>query len=226
MGLPNLPKAKMFNAVTGGVKTVAQKSTMLKTKIASEPITKTPIEKAAVDKTAGLLSTSSANIVNGVRPSAGTILGAGLAMAAITGASALVGELSNAVKTTIDRKVYAKTLDRAIEINPKLKAYDIGLLRNYYNLIAESSPTVAKNPLLVSNYLQYMLDHEGSMNFMAYKGLVDMEGQMLKNQEASNPVQSIAQKSLVDNVIKASIPQVQYKMDLVGPKDQMPSWLK
>lgn len=207
---------------SGGLKSMGQMSSEVKTKIA-----KAPVEKALVEKTAGLMSTSSAvNVVNAVRPSAGTILGAGAAMGGVMLATSLFGELGSAIKKTIDNKMYAKTLDKAVEINPKLKAYDMKLLRNYYNLIADSSPTVAKNPLLVSNYLQYMLDHEGSMNFMAYKGLVDMEGQLMKNQEAANPIQTVAQKSLVDNVIRMALPNVQYKMDLAGPKDHIPSWAK
>jgi hypothetical protein len=192
------------------------------TEIAHQPVTKKAAERAPIEKNASLLSLgSNANIVNAVRPSAGTILGAGAMMAGLMGATTLVGALSDAVKGTLNAKAYDRVFERALAINPKLKAYDHALLKQYFNLIAESSPTVAKNPLLVSNYLQYMLDHEGSMNFMAYKGLVDMEGQMLKNHEAANALQSVSQKALMDGVIRAAIPNVQYKMDLYGPKDSV-----
>ena len=214
----NMPGAVAKLYQNGGrMKSMAQISRNPITKLDSVKLAaeKTPIEKEASLMNLG----SSANIVNAVRPSAGTILGAGVMAAGIMGASSLVGALSDAVKHTMDKKVYDKVFERALSINPKLKAYDPALLRQYFNLISESSPTVAKNPLLVSNYLQYMLDHEGSMNFMAYKGLVDMEGQMLKNHEAANPLQAVSQKALMDGVIRAAIPNVQYKMDLYGPKD-------
>lgn len=194
---------------SGGKKSMGQMSSSIKTKIA-----KAPVEKASVEKSASVFGTTPTGIVNAVRPSAGSMLAAAGMLAGATVASDLLGSFSTAVRKAIDSKAYAGTLDKAVEINPKLKAYDRALLKNYYNLIAESSPTVARNPLLVSNYLQYMLDHEGSMNFMAYKGLVDMEGQMLKNQEATNPAQSTAQKALIENVLRMSIPQVQYKVDV------------
>ena len=217
-----VPIARMYQN-GGKLKSMAQ--------ISRNPITKLVSNKLAAEKVAAVKSGDqtkeaslmglgrSANIVNAVRPSAGTILGAGLMAAGIMGSTSLVGALSDTVKRTLDRKVYDKVFERALAINPKLKAYDPALLRQYFNLISESSPTVAKNPLLVSNYLQYMLDHEGSMNFMAYKGLVDMEGQMLKNHDAANPLQAISQKALMDGVIRAAIPNVQYKADVYGPKD-------
>ena len=56
---------------------------------------------------------------------------------------------------------YKKALEKAIQLNPKLASYPREELEQYFEKIVEASPTVAKNPLLVANYLDYFIDTGG-----------------------------------------------------------------
>ena len=131
---------------------------------------------------------------------AGTAAGTAIAGAALAGAGS---HLFNAVKVRlIDKPEFERSFRKALEINPSLRSYPEDELRSYFDLVCQASPTVARNPLLVSQYLKHLVSYSGSMNFNAFNELVKLEGQIIKNDEGSNKLTGIAEKALIETTIK------------------------
>ena len=162
------------------------------------------------DKTAGFMDWVSGN------PAAKMALGAlgsetakgvgkaALTASAIAGATALGGIALNKVKSQfIDQPQFKQSFDKALRINPELQHYDREQLEDYFNLVAQASPTVAKNPLLISQYLKYLLDYKGSLNFNAFSDLAKLEGQLQNNRSGgSGSVHQVINKGLIEGASK------------------------
>ena len=190
-------------------------------KVYKAPITKQAAEKSAVEKQAGealelqrgaveektAMDKEAFSLPPGTRDLA---INAGKTMA-LSGATILGGVaatgLANAVAkrvgNAIDRPKFEAVFKKAIQMDPKLQSHDINDLHRYAELIMEASPSVAMNPLLLSNYLRYLTDYQGSMNLTGYRELANLEGQLLTNRERMKPVTGIAQKALLENTIKS-----------------------
>jgi len=126
--------------------------------------------------------------------------GAGsLAVMGVTGAGNLA---YGKIRGMMDKPELERSFQRALDIDPKLRSYDQKDLREYFELVAQASPTVAKNPLLVANFLKYLIDYKGVMNFNAFKDLASLEGQLGKNRSEANMLGLGAQKAIVDTTIK------------------------
>lgn len=189
-------------------------------RIFKAPITKHAAEKAPIEKqetlplelinkTASSMEKEAFAIPQGAKDVA---LQAGKTLA-ISGATVLGGVaatgLANAVfkgiNHMVDKPKFEASFNKAVAMDPKLQSYNPQDLRRYAELILEASPSVALNPLLLSNYLRYLTDYQGSMNLTGYKQLADLEGQLLNNREKMKPVTGIAQKALIENTIKGIV---------------------
>ena len=71
-------------------------------------------------------------------------------------------------------------------------------LKKYMPLVIKSSPTVAGEPLLLANYLETMIDAQGHMNASIFSSLTDLEGSMLRNNQAKR----VFSDSLVNTAVK------------------------
>lgn len=170
--------------------------------IAQKPIVKAPVMKKTaakkeVEKTASLGTNMAQHM--------------GMTVAGVLGAAAAAGAINKAYKAVehvVNMPAMNSSFEKAIKINPKLQAYPREVLKSYFDLIAEASPTVAKNPLLVANYMQYLIDHQGGINFMSYRQLADLEGQLLSNERDAAPMTQALQKGLVDGAIKGMTDEV------------------
>lgn len=169
---------------------------------AQKPIVKAPVMKKTaakkeVEKTAGMGTNMAQHM--------------GMTVAGVLGAAAAVGAINKAYKAVdhvVNMPAMNSSFEKAIKINPKLQAYPRDVLKSYFDLIAEASPTVAKNPLLVANYMQYLIDHQGGINFMSYRQLADLEGQLLSNERDAAPMTAALQKGLVDGAMKGLTEEV------------------
>jgi methylthioribose-1-phosphate isomerase len=70
--------------------------------------------------------------------------------------------------------------------NPKLReAEEQGAdLVAYVEMIKSVSPTVAQQPLVLENYLQFLADHKGAMNFNAFRELLTVETVAQQNKQS------------------------------------------
>lgn len=118
-------------------------------------------------------------------------------------ATGLANMAAQGIGHMIDKPKFEAAFKKAIEMDPKLQSHNPADLHRYAELIMEASPSVAMNPLLLSNYLRYLTDYQGSMNLTGYRELANLEGQILNNKEKSKPVTGIAQKALLENTIKS-----------------------
>ena len=131
---------------------------------------------------------------------AGTSAATALAGAALAGVGSAT--FNAARKRFVDKPEFERSFNKSLEINPSLKSYPEDMLRAYFNLVCQASPTVAKNPLLASQYLKHLLSYQGSMNFNAFSDLTKLEGQILKNDNDSNLRTNVAEKALIETVLK------------------------
>ena len=138
--------------------------------------------------------------VKNVGIAAGTSAATALAGAALAGIG--TATFNAARKRFVDKPEFERSFLKSLEINPSLKSYPEDMLRAYFNLVCQASPTVAKNPLLASQYLKHLLSYQGSMNFNAFSDLTKLEGQILKNESDSNVRTNIAEKALIETVLK------------------------
>lgn len=159
-------------------------------------------EKTAMEKEAFNLSSLTSlppgiggDIARSALLAGGTVLGG---VAATSAANAIAKGIGN----RIDRPKFEAAFRKAVQMDPKLQSHDINDLHRYAELIMEASPSVAMNPLLLSNYLRYLTDYQGSMNLTGYRELANLEGQLLANREKAKPVTGIAQKALIESTIK------------------------
>ena len=131
---------------------------------------------------------------------AGTSAATAVAGAALAG---LGSHMFNAITNRlVDKPEFERSFRKALEINASLRSYPEDELRSYFELVCQASPSVARNPLLVSQYLKHLVSYSGSMNFNAFNELVKLEGQIIKNDEGSNKLTGIAEKALIEATIK------------------------
>lgn len=164
---------------------------MAKRPIVKAPALKKTASRKAVEKKASIGSTVAAHMA---MTTAG-VLGA-------AAAAGIINKAHSAVQHIVDTPAMNSAFDKALKINPKLKAYPVELLKSYFSLIADASPTVAKNPLLVANYMQYLIDHQGGINFRAFGELANLESQLLANERDAAPMTNAMQKALVDGAVR------------------------
>ena len=211
-GLPRSPVQGMNTKIVGRVKPVSNvKQTVKKTAIEKTAADKQPIERATVEKTAGVLAKVPNLVGSGAQAAVTAAAGVGAIWLANKGISALEKKL--------DGPAYKSALEKAIQLNPKLGAYPRAKLEEYFALIVDSSPTVAKNPLLVANYLDYLIDAGGQLNYPSYEALTKLEGQAMNNRNNAHPFMNEAIKAYTSGVIKGSFDGK--KEYLVGYKDAL-----
>ena len=189
-GLPKSPVKGMNTKIVGRVKPVSH----VKTAFEKTAIEKAVVEKASVEKTAGILEFAKGTMGSGTQAAVTAAAGVGAIWLANKGISAL--------ERLVDGPAYKKSLEKAIQLNPKLSAYPRAKLEEYFALIVESSPTVAKNPLLVANYLDYLIDAGGQLNFPGYTALTQLEGQATNNRNNAHPFLNEAIKSYTSGAVK------------------------
>ena len=63
---------------------------------------------------------------------------------------------------------------------------------------------MAKNPLLVANYLDYLIDAGGQLNFPGYQALTQLEGQAMNNRNNAHPLVNTALKAYTEGSIKST----------------------
>ena len=191
-GLPKSPVPGMNTKILGRVKPVSNvKQTVEKTAIEKTAADKQPIEKAGIEKTSGVLTGAIGS-------------GTTAAITAAAGVTALWGinKLLEKADKLMDAPEYKKSLEKAIQINPKLAAQPRAKLEQYFELIVESSPTVAKNPLLVANYLDYLIDAGGQLNFPGYTALTQLESHAMNNRNNAHPFVNEAVKAYTNGTVK------------------------
>lgn len=191
-GLPKSPVPGMNTKTLGRVKPVSN----VKSGIRKTAIEKIAVEKAVVEKTAGVLDKITSTMSAGTTAAVTAAAGVGAIWAANKGIAALERKL--------DKSAYEAALNKAIQLNPKLSAYPRAKLEEYFALIVESSPTVAKNPLLVANYLDYLIDAGGQLNFPGYQALTQLEGQAINNRNNAHPLVNTALKAYTEGAIKST----------------------
>jgi hypothetical protein len=98
----------------------------------------------------------------------------------------------------------SKSLEEAKRINPKLNSIPQETLSKYFDLVLTSSPTVATQPMLLANYLDYMIAHDGSLNFAAFKQLAELESTIANTNKTNRPLGDMAAKSIIDGTVRAN----------------------
>ena len=182
-------------------KSAAEKSESLPLELQARESEKTAMEKEAfglpsMGSVSKALTTGiGGDIARSALLAGGTVLGG---VAATGAANAIAKSIGN----RIDKPKFEAAFRKAVQMDPKLQSHDINDLHRYAELIMEASPSVAMNPLLLSNYLRYLTDYQGSMNLTGYRELANLEGQLLANREKAKPVTGIAQKALIESTIK------------------------
>ena len=109
-----------------------------------------------------------------------------------------VGAGIDAAKGLLAQTKYDKSLKDAIAMSPSLQMHGYETLKKYMPLVIKSSPTVAGEPLLLANYLETMIDAQGHMNASIFSSLTDLEGSMLRNNQAKR----VFSDSLVNTAVK------------------------
>lgn len=173
-----------------------------------QPVTKTATEHAAVDKKqaereCGEKTAASIGEILGSEAAKSFVssVAGGLGAVAAVGGATYAGNKINQMRSSADFK---RALDKAVQVNPRLRHTPKPELEAYLGLIAEASPSVARNPLLLANYLEYLLDHQGQLNYTAYGDLVKLEGNIQSNRAGANPLTGSVQKAIVDNSIRGA----------------------
>lgn len=185
----------IVNATTNSIKKYTKGRTNFKEllyKMSSEQ--NKPVEMQSVNTTEELDFEKSAAWYNS--PAVTSALGQALGTA---GALGIVGAASagiNYVSNKLNNSEYEANLKQAIRLSPALARYDINELRSYMKMIANASPTVAKDPRLLANYLESMLDAEGHLNLGTFRELSSLENTVLQNKQLMNPARSEFYKGL------------------------------
>ena len=189
--VPKSPVPGMNTKTLGRVKPVTEYK---------QPVEKVAVEKASVDKT-GVEKEAAF-----VGPVAKGALSAGV-VSALKAAGGVAGlaigtKVVSAVADAVHAPKYKATLEKAVQLNPRLASYPPDRLWDYYQVMISASPNIASNPLIVSNYLEYLIDHEGRLNFTAYDTLSKVEGQGISNRNNAYPLMNSAMKGLIDGAVK------------------------
>ena len=138
-------------------------------------------------------------------------VGRDIGLSALTGLGAMAltsvgGMAMDHLKTKfIDSPALEQSFKRCLELEPQLKSYPQAELHEYFMLVAEASPSVAKNPLLASQYLRYLVDYKGTANFTAFNDLAKLQGQLNDNKAGNNPYSDAFGKGLMQNTAKRII---------------------
>lgn len=119
---------------------------------------------------------------------------------AVAGASSLVNHLWNKRQQNKLNNQAMACLQQAIMLSPNLKRYDVNTLVSYMPMIIKASPTVAKDPRLLANYLESMLDAEGHLNLATFRELSNLESTIIGNNNANNTFSAEFQKGLAKGV--------------------------
>lgn len=110
------------------------------------------------------------------------------------GAAGIMGGIGmgiDAARGMMDKGKYEASLREAIHLSPTLQMHGYERLKPYLGIIAKSSPTVAKEPRLLANYLESLLDAEGHMNLATFGELSNIENNVLKNKQLRNEHRTI-----------------------------------
>lgn len=102
------------------------------------------------------------------------------------GAMGGIGMGIDAARGMMDRGKYEASLREAIHLSPTLQMHGYERLKPYLGIIAKSSPTVAREPRLLANYLESLLDAEGHMNLSTFSELSAIENKVLDNRRLNN----------------------------------------
>lgn len=182
---------------------------MYKAPIVKRGVEKTAAERGSIEKNAnagGLVSAmTKAELVDELRKARQPFTMKNVAMVAggLTAAGMVAAGVNALARAGYEAYVSSgknSVIAEATKINPRLASYPPAELQKYYALISEASPSVAKNPLLVANYLEYLLNHDGSINFMGYKQLLDIEGQQQRNKTDGSLINPNMHKPLFESV--------------------------
>lgn len=110
------------------------------------------------------------------------------------GAAGIMGGIGmgiDAARGMMNKSVYEASLREAIHLSPTLQMHGYEKLKPYLGIVAKSSPTVAREPRLLANYLESMLDAEGHMNLATFGELSNIENNVLKNKQLRNEHRTI-----------------------------------
>ena len=177
------------------VKSIVTKTAFEKTAAEKVAITMTPAEVTALQNAGRAVAPAAASFGQRVMNLAIPTV---VAMGVVSGAQGLSGFVTN----QMDKMKAKKAFEAALQLNPKLQTHPRNVLESYFQLVMQSSPAVATNPLLLANYLDYMIGHEGALNFAAFKQLAELEGTIADTAKAKRPLGDMATKSIIDSAVK------------------------
>lgn len=190
VGKASVPKSPVpgMNTKTTGRHESAKAVKTSGVKIDKEPIKKASVEHIVPDKSgtapvelhkeAGFMDMLKGFVGTVVKPAAaaaGTVLGG---LTAVKGIQYLTGKL--------DEPKFEASFQQAINNSPTLQLQGYAKLRPYFDILKKGSPTIAMNPLLTANQLEYMVDAEGHMNLDAFNNALNMEGRVISNNNDKN----------------------------------------
>ena len=125
------------------------------------------------------------------------------------GAAGVMGGIGmgiDAARSMMNKSEYERSLREAIHLSPTLQMHGYDRLKPYLGIIAKSSPTVAREPRLLANYLESLLDAEGHMNLSTFSELSAIENKVLSNRELRNSTRNMiissASKGLLEGTGK------------------------
>lgn len=125
------------------------------------------------------------------------------------GAAGVMGGIGmgiDAARGMMNKTEYERSLREAIHLSPTLQMHGYDRLKPYLGIIAKSSPTVAREPRLLANYLESLLDAEGHMNLSTFSELSAIENKVLSNRELRNSTRNMiissASKGLLEGTGK------------------------
>lgn len=108
-----------------------------------------------------------------------------------------IGSAVSAARNLVDESKYEAALKEAIKLSPSLQLHGYELLKSYMPLIIKSSPTVAREPRLLANYLESMIDAQGHLNMSTFSELTNLEGNVLRNNAMRNEMGNLALSSAI-----------------------------
>ena len=163
--------------------------------------TNMPIEfqSSSHTKEAAMFSPGTQRIIGDVGMAALTGLGT-MALTSVGGAA-----MDLAKEKLIDNPAFERSFQRCLQLEPQLRSYPQEELHQYFMLVAEASPSVAKNPLLAAQYLRYLVDYKGTANFNAFSDLAKLQGQLNDNKAGNNPYTDALHRGLASNAAKRII---------------------
>ena len=201
--IPRSSISGMNTKLLGRVAPVEPVKDTMRAAIQKTAAERTPVErkeapKEGTDKTAASIGSLIGSDAG--RSFASNIAGGLGAVAAVGAANAISGAIGS-IRLNMQVK---NALNKAISINPRLQQKPRAELEGYVDLIAEASPSVARNPLLLANYLEFLIDHQGQLNYQAYDRLVNLEGSILSNHSNANPLTGQVQKAIIETSIRGA----------------------